>query len=155
MLASILLWWGANKGEEPSSQLASIFSRIRFPAVPAVTLINYHRCFPALKRYDPDKALLLRAVRVARLFRRRLRLERQPEPAPAHTPPNAQGLLSASFAYISICLLSVHSVQVYTFHGCLILRTAPAMPCRSRILICGRACARPCQPTSQNGERQS
>ncbi|KAL4434329.1 hypothetical protein ABPG75_000770 [Micractinium tetrahymenae] len=43
------------------SQFDELFSRIRFPAVPAAVLLDYHRCFATLRRFDPEKQLLCRA----------------------------------------------------------------------------------------------
>ncbi|KAL4434365.1 hypothetical protein ABPG75_000806 [Micractinium tetrahymenae] len=62
VLAATLLWAEEQRSRITDSQLAELFSRIRFPDVPAGTLINYHRCFPMLRRFDPDKELLLRAI---------------------------------------------------------------------------------------------
>lgn len=61
------LGWMLDSSEEeqdgvPFEQLAAVFSRIRFPDVPVHILLNYHRQFRALQRFDPDKELLLLAV---------------------------------------------------------------------------------------------
>jgi len=61
VLAACLYWIGA-QDEVSDDQLAQLFSRIRFPDIPASTLLSYHRMLPVLQRFDPDKELLLRAV---------------------------------------------------------------------------------------------
>ncbi|KAL4434302.1 hypothetical protein ABPG75_000743 [Micractinium tetrahymenae] len=64
VLAATLDWLAVrnNGGALTAEQLGQLFSRIRFPAVPASTLVNYHRCFAALLRFDGSKGLLLAAM---------------------------------------------------------------------------------------------
>ena len=67
MLAALAYWADKNAASgsaEHQRQVAAICNHIRFPDIPASLLINYHLRFQFLRRFDPDKELLLRAVGV-------------------------------------------------------------------------------------------
>ena len=64
VLAATLLWVEERSANMFGPQLAELFSRIRFPAVPAAVLLDSRLCFASiLRRFDPGKHLLERAVR--------------------------------------------------------------------------------------------
>lgn len=62
VLAACLYWAEAQQEELEEEQLAEMFSRIRFRAIPASLLLNYYHLHWMLDMFDPDKQLLMRAV---------------------------------------------------------------------------------------------
>ena len=61
VLAACLHWAEGREGMT-TEQLSELLCRIRFPSIPAATLLTYHRTFKGLQLFDPDRELLLRAV---------------------------------------------------------------------------------------------
>ena len=66
VLAACLHWLEAP--QRRAQDVAEIFSKIRFPAIPASVLVDLHGSRGSLQRFDPDKELLLRAVRHGKGF---------------------------------------------------------------------------------------
>ena len=52
--------------EQMKERIATICSRIRFPVIPASVLLNFYKGFEFMAWLDPEKELLMRAVRVQR-----------------------------------------------------------------------------------------
>ena len=66
MLAAFAYWAELNIKEGDAGKeerIQAICSRIRFPDIPASVLLNYHAHYPFMRWFDPDKELLMRAVR--------------------------------------------------------------------------------------------
>lgn len=66
VLAAFAYWAERNiKATDPGARerIATICCRIRFPAIPVSVLWNYHMRHEFMRIFDPDKALLFRAVR--------------------------------------------------------------------------------------------
>jgi len=62
VLAACLYWAEAQPAEPATWQLQSLFSRIRFPAIRPALLLCYYPTSSALRRFDNNKELLMRAV---------------------------------------------------------------------------------------------
>ncbi|EFN57869.1 expressed protein [Chlorella variabilis] len=65
VLAAFAYWAERNiKATDPGARerIATICCRIRFPAIPVSVLWNYHMRHEFMRIFDPDKALLFRAV---------------------------------------------------------------------------------------------
>ncbi|PSC71139.1 Kelch 8 [Micractinium conductrix] len=67
VLAACLHWAEGREGMT-TEQLSELLCRIRFPSIPAATLLTYHRTFKGLQLFDPDRELLLRAITAPELW---------------------------------------------------------------------------------------